>query len=396
MLVPRARRPRPPDAHLLAPPLDEHDHLLLVRGGHENLRRLDERVHLRDAYLVLAAQHEARRWQQRTRRAPRHRLEVSVGHWRARVLGTAAKGHVGTHSGGANVHVPRRALIGRPIGRLGVDGKGHFGQRQLGRPVRRVDDGARLRVPGDQIEALALDQTERQRRLDHRLGQAGRGDGEGNVIGAEAQVADAHCAVLVEAEHLGQVRHLQHVLLVHVERRALGQRADHGRATRDGVTLVHQPERRHRARRHGTVRVDRARDEVDADVAAAPLVRDEEARARHAFSHERAQARLRAALGQPVHDLLHAADAVQAQVVGQPARRRLGRACLAVDLKAELRVAVHDVGDALDRHPVGRALGGVEVVDGPRLLRRRQLLARTVEVHVVIRHEGPHLRQRVA
>ena len=84
--------------------------------------------------------------------------------------------------------------------------------------------------------------------------------------------------------------------------------------------------------RHRGVGVERARDKVDADVAAAPLVRDEEARARHALAHERAHARLRAALGELVHDLLHLEDAVEAVVVGQPPRRRLGRTRLAVHL----------------------------------------------------------------
>ena len=126
-------------------------------------------------------------------------------------------------------------------------------------------------------------------------------------------------------------------------------------------------------RRRG-VGVERARDKVDADVAAAPLVRDEEARARHALAHERTQARLRAALGQPVHDPLHIEDAVEPVVVGQPPRRRLGRARLAVHLECELREPAHDGADALDRRPVSRALGRVEVVDRPRLLRRGPLL----------------------
>ena len=75
---------------------------------------------------------------------------------------------------------------------------------------------------------------------------------------AQAYVGDRHRAVLVEAEDLGQMRHLQHVLLVHVQCGALGHRADHLDATRGCLPLVHEPERRYAIRGHRSVRVDRA------------------------------------------------------------------------------------------------------------------------------------------
>ena len=115
-------------------------------------------------------------------------------------------------------------------------------------------------------------------------------------------------------------------------------------------------------RRRG-VGVERARDKVDADVAAAPLVRDEEARARHALAHERTQARLRAALGQPVHDLLHVAHVVEVQVLGQRQGRRVRRARLGVQLALDVGVLLEDGGDAPDGRPVLAPLGRVEVVE---------------------------------
>ena len=190
--------------------------------------------------------------------------------------------------------------------------------------------------------------------------------------------------------------YLEDVGLVNVEGGVGGQRADDLLAGGGGDSFVDERERlggvggvvERRVRPH------RARQEIDRDPLAQPVEGDKEPRARHAERDERLEARLRAVLGQPVHDLADLRHAVQVEVGREQPRRRLRRARLAVHLHHALVVLVHDGGDALERAPVGGGDGRVGVVNPPRELGGGKRLAGAVEVHAVgaVLGEGAHAR----
>ena len=130
--------------------------------------------------------------------------------------------------------------------------------------------------------------------------------------------------------------------------------------------------------------MQRARDEVGANVAATTLERHEKPLSRDAAQDECLPASFGTQLGETVHEPLNVFGPIEPKVLRESGRRVVGGSRLAMDLEGDLVEFLQDSRDAVDRLPVLRLVPRVQVVDRPRLLDRRQpCLARTIEVDVV-------------
>ena len=109
-------------------------------------------------------------------------------------------------------------------------------------------------------------------------------------------------------------------------------------------------------------------DEFDRDVAAAPLEGRVQLGGRGAAVDERAHARVGARLGQTVHHYLDVGGGVALPVARERLRRRRRRARLSVDTHPQLRARLDHRSQPVEGAAVLGALGGLEVVDAPRLL----------------------------
>ena len=164
----------------------------------------------------------------------------------------------------------------------------------------------------------------------------------------------------------------------------------------------HRRQPRRRALRARGVVGHRARDEVGAHAAGAPLEGHVQPLLRHAARDERGDARRGALLGEAVHHALHVPLGVEPEVRGEQLRRALGRAGLAAHLEHDRLELVQDGGYAVEGGPVLRLVRRpARVLDRPRERRAARPLraaldvARARKVDLLAPHEGRQLGERL-